>query len=111
MGAILFDNSLHIFGGIDFDIYPRVPRGKVLKTTEIISADGKATKSIDLPQEIAGHAIAAINETFSIITGGIDIMHNALDSTWYYNHVTREFTTGPKLQTSRQWHSSGSLTD
>ena len=38
-------------------------------------------------------------------------MDNVLDSTWYYNHLSREFTTGPKLHTSRQWHSSGSLTD
>ena len=97
-----------ILGGIDFDTFPV---STLLESTEIISADGRSTKSIDLPKPVAGHAIGSINDTYSIITGGYNYEELPLDSSWYYNHIAQEFNEGPKLSIARRWHSAGALID
>lgn len=104
--AIVFDGSLHIFGGSEFDFQ----ESTLLQSSEIISGDGTATASTDLPVPLEEHAIASVNDTFSIITGG-RTLDGKLDSTWYYNHVTKEFKEGPTLLEGRSGHGAGALID
>ena len=62
--GIVYDKVLHIFGG-----YDPYTSGR-LKTTEVVSENGITYDSPDLPDFLFLHAIASINATFSIITGG-----------------------------------------
>ena len=61
--AIVFDESLHIFGG-------QGQYGDLLKSSEIVRADGTVSVGVDLPGTLAFHAITFVNETVSILTGG-----------------------------------------
>ena len=62
--GIVNDKVFHIFGGYDPSSVGR------LKTTEVVSENGITYDSPDLPDFLYLHAIASINATFSIITGG-----------------------------------------
>ena len=42
----------------------------LLRSTEIISADGTTTKGKNMPYPLINHAIASVDESRSIITGG-----------------------------------------
>ena len=97
--GIVYNNALHIFGGIDAHT--------TLQSSEIVKEDGSSSFLSWLPTPIYGHAIASINSTVSIITGGY---HNS-DKTWYFNHAIQEFQPGPNLLKGRTGHSSGSVTD
>ena len=83
---MVFDDSLHIFGGSDWDGYGE----NVLRSSEIIKKDGTVTKSVNLPIELSDHAMVLVNDSVSLITGG----NSNLESTWYYNHITQEFKRG-----------------
>ena len=98
-------NSLHIFGGRDLNT------NSFLESTEIISKDGETSSSINLPSPLAAHVIVSVNDSVSIIIGGETYSNGALDLTWYYNHITRKFTQGPKLLNGRRLHTAGTLID
>ena len=98
-------NSLHIFGGRDLNT------NSFLESTEIISEDGETSLSINLPYPLAAHAIASVNHCVSIIIGGETYGNGASDLTWYYNHITKKFTQGPKLLDGRRLHTAGTLID
>ena len=72
-----------------------------------------AMPGVDLPFPLEMHAIASVNESVSIITGGYGPMNgqdkpsSITDLTWYYNHVTRNFSEGPRLLHARIEHGSG----
>ena len=56
--------------------------------------------------------LTKVNATFSIISGGRGLnWTNRLSETWYYNHETEEFTTGPELLEGRTKHGSGTIVD
>ena len=106
--GIVYSNALHIFGGQDYDFYNT---STVLNSSEIVKEDGSSTKGPQLPEPMWQHAIASINSTVSIITGGRTSWINYSDKTWYYNHASQKFQPGPNLTEARTYHSSGSVTD
>jgi hypothetical protein len=101
--GIVYNNALHIFGGRDYNTATK------LQSSEIIKADGSSTEGPQLPSPIFIHAIASINSTVSIITGGAT--DTISDKTWYFNHASQEFQPGPNLLKARRRHSSGTVTD
>ena len=56
--SIVRENTLHVFGGY------------VESSTEIIHQDGQIVQGTDMPMELGLHAIASVNSTTSIISGG-----------------------------------------
>ena len=72
--GIVYSNALHIFGGQDYDFYNT---STVLNSSEIVKEDGSSTKGPQLPEPIWQHAIASINSTVSIITGGSTVVQSA----------------------------------
>ena len=65
----------------------------------------------DLKTAISSHAITIINSTMSIITGGNTSIPDITSETWYYNHETKTFTSGPKLMKARRSHGSATIID
>ena len=101
--GIVYYNALHIFGGYDSDENAR------LQSSEIVNEDGTSTEGPQLPEWIYRHAIASINSTVSIISGGYTNAYSG--QTWYFNHATQKFQLGPNLLEKRYGHSSGTITD
>jgi hypothetical protein len=101
--GIVYNNALHIFGGRDWDT------STTLQSSEIVKEDGSTTGGPQLPTPIYRHAIASINSTVSIITGGWPAINSY--KTLYFNHASQEFQPGPNLLQGRLWHSSGTVTD
>ena len=50
-----------------------------------------------------------INGTVSLLSGGYTNLASA--KTWYYNHDTETFTSGPDLLQGRLWHGSSTNVD
>ena len=105
--GIVYNNALHIFGGRDYDTSANL---KKKQSSEIVHADGSTTEGPQLPTPMLAHAIASINSTVSIITGGTDAT-SISNKTWYFNHESQEFQPGPNLLKGRYGHSSGTVTD
>ena len=103
----VFCKALHIFGGLNYETYT------TLQSSEIVKEDGSTTEGPQLPTSIRFHAVASINSTVSVITGGRTKLWNGtdLDKTWYFNHASQEIQSGPNLLKARYGHSSGSVTD
>ena len=62
--AITCNDSLYIFGGAIIEKYT------MLKVNEIIDKNGYSSEIPDLPMKLCSHAVALVNDTVSIITGG-----------------------------------------
>ena len=102
--GVVHENTLHVFGGSE------VYYGAILKSTDIITVDGKVRQGENLPAPLYRHAIASVNSTTSIISGGYgNFSGSAL--TFYYNHLTQIFTSGPSLNQLRWDHASGTVED
>ena len=91
--AVMHNDKLHVFGGVG--------DSSILQTTETINVDGEVSYGPDLPTGVWKHAIIAINDTVSLLSGG---SYSA--KTWYYNHDTEAFTSGPDLLEERWDHGS-----
>jgi len=102
--AIVRDQKLTIFGGID-------ESGNEYDSIEIIDGNGQSQdNSNNLPKAIWDHAIASINSSVAILSGGwVDGSQSR--RTWFYNHATRTFSPGPELKTARSEHASGTVID
>ena len=101
--GVIHKNKFHIFGGYG-DVYSR------LKTTELISIDGGVEYGPELPEGLYFHAITSINSTVSLLSGGdTDAGYSPL--TWYFNHETNEFSSGPSLLQGRYKHGSATVVD
>ena len=59
-------------------------------------------------KQLAWHAIASINSTVSLLSGG-DNSYSPL--TWYFNHETNVFSSGPSLLQGKYWHGSATIVD
>ena len=106
--GLVHNKSFVIFGGYESDGSGR------LQSTEIITEEGQVSTGPDMPTAVSSHAIAAVNATTSIITGGqtnhgSSGVHSSL--TWYFNHVTQKFQSGPSLTIGRHSHASGTIID
>ena len=64
-----------------------------------------------MPEYVYGHAIASVNETTSILTGGSSSSSPWSDKTWFFSHVSRQFQAGPNLITGRYEHASATVQD
>ena len=81
------------------------------KSTKVINEDGQVSKGPDMPMSLQWHAIAAVNASTYIISGGETKKNSYLSLTWYYNHVLQEFQPGPPLKKGRKYHVSGTIVD
>ena len=96
--GIMFKNKFHVFGGRD--------GSSRLQTSEIISIDGVVKYGPELPEAVRSHAITSINSTVSLMSGGDTGDNSPL--TWFFNHETQAFSSGPSLLEGRNRHGSAS---
>ena len=101
--GVMYKNKFHIFGGYD--------SGSRSKTTELISIDGGVEDGPELPEAVQLPAIASINSTVSMLSGGSTILATLSPLTWYFNHETNVFSSGPRLLKGRYGHSSATIVD
>ena len=99
--AVMHNDKLHVFGGYS---------GSFLQTTETINVDGEVSYGPDLPTAFSDHAMTAINDTVSLLSGG-NYVNTHSGKTWYYNHDTETFTSGPDLLEGRRNHGSAIIVD
>jgi len=93
--AVMHNGKLHVFGG--YSGYSN------LQTTETINVDGEVSYGPDLPSAVDSHAMTKINDTVSILSGGWTDTDSTSGKTWYYNHDTETFTSGPDLLQGRRY--------
>ena len=99
-GSFVYQDTLWAVGGM---IAPM--------SSQIISQGGKSSPGPSIPFRVGRHTMTNINTTTSILIGG---SHNgALYSadTFYFDHLTSEWTSGPKLNNGRMHHAAGIVTD
>jgi len=102
--AIVSDQELTIFGGSD-------ETGNEYDSIEIIDGNGQSEdNNNNLPEAIDSHAIASINSSVAILSGGW-VDGSVSRRTWFYKHATRTFSGGPDLKTARMYHASGTVID
>jgi hypothetical protein len=91
--GVIHKNKFHVFGGANY--YSS-------NTTELISIDGGVEYGPELPEAVWSHEITSINSTVSILSGPL---------TWYFNHETNVFSSGPSLLQHRETHGSATIVD
>ena len=77
-----------------------------LQTSETINVDGEVSDGPDLPTAVMFHAMTKINDTVSLLSGGLTNANYQSAKTWFYNHNTEAFTSGPDLLEGRRVHGS-----
>ena len=103
--GVMYKDKFHVFGGGD------LANAIVFQTSEIISIDGQVEYGPDLPTGVFAHKITAINATVSILSGGFTNVTNYSPLTWYFNHETAVFSSGPNLLEGRSTHGSAFIVD
>ena len=68
--AVMHNDKLHVFGGYS---------GSILQTTETINVDGEVSYGPDLPTGVREHAMTKINDTVSLLSGGVTKNTRSLD--------------------------------
>ena len=98
--------SFIIFGGYDYNGSGR------LSSTEIITEQG-ISAGPEMPEAVFFQAIAGVNATTSILTGGDTKVPLTISSakTWFFNHVSQQFQAGPSLITGRNRHAAAKIQD
>ena len=104
--GVVNKKKFHVFGGWD----AQQGKGRLV-TSEIISIDGGVEYGPDLPSAVWQHAITSINTTVSILSGGGTSANECSPLTWYFNHETQAFYTGPSLLEGRWGHGSATYVD
>ena len=61
----------------------------------------------NMPIALHFHAMASFNESMSMLIGGETYHDSYLSLTWFYDHSSQEFKTGPRLLEGRMLHSAG----
>ena len=100
--GVLSNNKLHVFGGLS---------ATYLQTSETINIDGEVSYGPDLPTDVQAHAMTKVNDTVSLLSGGSTNAFTYSAQTWYYNHDTETFTSGPDLLEERRYHGSAIIVD
>jgi hypothetical protein len=115
--SIVYGNTLWVTGG-------KVYNGDGMDSTEYVTVTG-STPGPDLPMALFLHAIAAINNTCSMVIGGrvkiyvlssygYMIWNGYTDDsalTFYYDHIEDKWTNGTSLMQARSRHAAGIVTD
>merc|ERR1719203_1870671 len=100
--GITYKNKFHVFGGYD---------GSLSRTTELISINGVVEDGPILPKTVFAHAITSINSAVSLLSGGRTSATYYSPLTWYFNHETNVFSSGPSLLQGRNGHGSATIVD
>ena len=105
--GLIYNNKFHVFGGHNGITQP------ALQTTELISIDGSVELGTDLPTAVKFHAMTFFNSSVSILSGGWTKVPHAISSplSWYFNHETQAFSSGPSLLKPRHSHGSATCVD
>ena len=101
--GVVYNKKLHVFGGTD--------GSSILQTSEIINVDGEVSDGPDLPAGVFRHAMTTINDTVSLLSANANYYSAYSAKTWYYNHDTEAFTSGPDLLEGRRRHGSATNVD
>ena len=107
--AVMFQKKFHVFGGwgdVNGSFFTNL-----LQTSEIISEDGGVEYGPELQLALMRHAITSINSTVSILSGGSTSATSYSAVTWYFNHETNVFSSGPSLLEGRVGHGSATCVD
>ena len=96
--AVMYNKKLHVFGGWDNSFRTQ--------TSETINVDGDVSDGPDLPTGVLRHAMTKISDKVSLLSGGDTYENSNSAQTWYYNHDTEAFTSGPDLLQGRTYHGS-----
>ena len=81
-----------------------------INTTEFITLEGNRPGP-NLPLPVDAHALVAINDTCSMLIGGITSEFVVTVSTFYFQHENQIWTQGPDLIQAREHHAVGIVTD
>ena len=101
--GVVYNKKLHVFGGWN--------GSSKTQTSETINVDGMVSNGPDLPTAVGWHAMTTINDSVSILSGGSTNADQYSAQTWYYNHDTKAFTSGPDLLEGRAFHGSATNID
>ena len=101
--GVMSKNKFHVFGGYD--------GSSLLQTSEIISMDGGVEYGPELPVAVSSHAIISINSTLSLLSGGSTDTTGSSSLTWFFDHETNVFSSGPSLLQGRRRHGSATCVD
>ena len=101
--GVVYNKKLHVFGGTD--------GSSISQTSEIINVDGEVSDGPDLPAGVFRHAMTTINDTVSLLSANANYYSAYSAKTWYYNHDTEVFTSGPDLLEGRRRHGSATNVD
>ena len=102
---ITTEKNLWVTGGLDYDT------NTPFSSTEHILKNGESVKGPELPLALVGHAVIAINSTFSMFTGGETPVGGSINYTYYYDHYNQVWFDGPELKNARYLHGAGLVTD
>jgi hypothetical protein len=101
--GVIYNQKLHVFGGHD--------GYSTLQTSETINVDGVVSNGPDLPIALYWQAMTSINDTVSILSGGLTNTNSYSAKSLFYNHDTEVFTNGPDLLEVRSFHGSATIVD
>ena len=102
--GIVYKKKFYVFGG-------RVGSNS-LQTSEIISINGGVEYGPVLPESVYIHAITSgIHSNVSILSGGRTSTTVYSPLTWFFNHETQAFSSGPSLLQGRREHGSATIVD
>ena len=102
---VLNDNTLWVTGG---SLYMTLDP---IASTEYMTVSGKMPGP-DLPMDLHGHAMVAINRTCSMVIGGAEwYSWDFSASTYYYDHNGDEWINEHSLMQARFNHAAGIVTD
>ena len=71
--------------------------GEGEKSTEFINENGQVSKGPNMPKALFWHAIARVNTSTAIISGGRSNANYTSPLTWYYSHETKVRLHGVKI--------------
>ena len=104
--GIMNKNKWYVFGGYRSGI----EQDSSEKSCDIVNENGEVVEGPVLPTSLRGHAITSINKTVSILSGGFTST-STKSQTFYYNHDTEIFASGPTLLEGRGGHGSATAVD
>ena len=101
--SVITQGHIWITGGYDHDGNTR------LSSTEYIPKS--STNAPNLPEPVESHAIIDINETTTMLIGGYTNTNLESPNTYYFNHQSKTWKSGPCLITGRNQHTAGLIRD
>ena len=105
--SILVHGKMLVLGGYTGNSMTRTAEfinNQILNDTEF-------NLNIELPEPVFSHTIHNINKMTSILIGGYTTTTSESKKTYFYNHASNKWTSGPKLINGRMSHTAGVLFD